>query len=285
VETRKRLTGGQDGFVVAPGVYDALGAKIAEQAGFEAVYMTGFGATASMVAAPDLGLLTMTEMVTRAGQIAGAVRIPVIADADTGYGGVANLARTVAEFERTGVAAIHIEDQADPKRCGHMAGVRLVDREVMVKKLKCAVAARSGTDLQIIGRTDAARCLGIDEAIARGRLYAKTGVDLVFVDGLSRPEEYERVARSIEAPLVGAIVEVSGAPQVDAEQLRRLGFRVVLFPVSALFAAAYALAKVLDRIRTEGTTAGMVQELMDYPSFVGRMGLDRFARNEDLYGS
>jgi 2-methylisocitrate lyase-like PEP mutase family enzyme len=280
-----RLLGGDDSFVVAPGVYDALGARIAERSGFGAVYMTGFGTTASLIATPDLGLLTMTEMVTHARRIVGAVTIPVIADADTGYGGITNLARTVVEYEKTGVAAIHLEDQVEPKRCGHMAGVRLIDREAMVKKLRCALAARSNGGMLIIGRTDAARCIGVDEAIVRGQLYTETGVDLIFVDGLSHPDDYERVARSIQAPLLAAIVEASGAPKVNAAELRQMGYRVVIFPVSTLFAVAQTLSEVIREIRATGTTGGMIGELMDYHSFIHLMGIDEFAQREEMYGS
>jgi 2-methylisocitrate lyase-like PEP mutase family enzyme len=285
MDTRKRLLWGSDSFVVAPGIYDALGARIAERSRFEAVYMTGFGTTASMIATPDLGLLTMTEMVTHARQIVSAVTIPVIADADTGYGGIANLTRTVVEYEKTGVAAIHLEDQDEPKRCVHMACFRLIDREAMVKKLRCALAARSNEEMLIIGRTDAARCLGVDEAIVRGQLYAEAGVDLIFVDGLSHPDEYERVARSIQTPLLAAIVEASGAPKVSMEGLRQMGYRVVIFPVSTLFAVAQTLSKVMREIKATGTTGGIIGELMDYHSFIQLMGMEQFVQHEEMYGS
>ncbi len=171
---------------MAPGAADALTARLVEQAGFPAVYMTGFGATASRLGCPDVGLLTQTEMATHARDMVRAVNIPVIADADTGYGGPANIERTVREYQQAGVAAIHLEDQAIPKRCGHMGGVKLISTDEMVHRLTCALAVRGDDDLLVIGRTDALPVLGLEEAVRRAQAYREAGVDIVFIDAIKR---------------------------------------------------------------------------------------------------
>lgn len=217
LQLQERLLAGN--LVQVPGAYDALSARLVERAGFPAVYMTGFGATAARLGQPDIGLLTQTEMTTHARDMVRAVAIPVIADADTGYGGPSNIERTVREYIQAGVAAIHLEDQVAPKRCGQMAGIRLMDARENERRLRCALAARGDDALLVIGRTDALPALGMDEAVARAKRYQDAGVDLVFVDGIKTVAEVEAVARQVAGPKVVSIVDGTEAAALDASAL------------------------------------------------------------------
>jgi 2-methylisocitrate lyase-like PEP mutase family enzyme len=245
----------QPGLVVAPGCHDAIGARAIAQAGFEAVYMTGNGLSASLIGAPDIGLLTMTEMVARGRALAAAVPVPVIADADTGYGNLNNVARTVAEYEAAGVAAIHLEDQVTPKRCGAMAGLALVTREEHAEKIRIAVATRRDPDFLIIGRSDARLPLGLDEAIARGKAYAQAGADLVLLEMLQSEDEMRQALRAIEAPLMFNAVD-GKTPPLTATQFEALGFRVLSFPISATLAYTHMMRSFAQHIRSTGSAFG-----------------------------
>lgn len=242
--------------VTAPGAPDSITARIVEQAGFPAVYMTGLGATASRLGTPDIGLLTQTEMTEHARNMVRATGIPVIADADTGYGGPSNIHRTVREYVQAGVAAIHLEDQMAPKRCGQLAGIRLIDAEENARRLACAVEARGDDDLVIIGRTDAIGALGPEEAIRRAKLYREAGVDLVFVDGIKTVAEVEAVAKGVEGPKVVSIVDGNKTVKLTAADLQAMGFSVVLYAVTALFAATRAVADAMAVLKRDGTPAG-----------------------------
>ena len=242
--------------VMAPGAPDSITARLVEKAGFPAIYMTGFGATASRLGAPDIGLLTQTEMTEHARNMARAVNIPIIADADTGYGGPSNIQRTVREYVQAGVAAIHLEDQVAPKRCGQLAGIRLIDAEENARRLACAVEARGDDDLLVIGRTDAIGSLGPEEAIRRALLYREAGVDLVFVDGIKTVAEVEAVARGIEGPKVVSIVDGNETVRLTAADLQAMGFSVVLYAVTALFSATKAVAEAMAALKRDGTPAG-----------------------------
>jgi 2-methylisocitrate lyase-like PEP mutase family enzyme len=241
---------------MAPGAPDSISARVIERAGFPAIYMTGFGATASRLGAPDIGLLTQTEMTEHARNMARAVNIPIIADADTGYGGPSNIQRTVREYIQAGVAAIHLEDQVAPKRCGQLAGIRLIDAEENARRLACAVEARGDDDLLVIGRTDAIGSLGPEEAIRRALLYRAAGVDLVFVDGIKTVAEVEAVARGIEGPKVVSIVDGNETVRLTAADLQAMGFSVVLYAVTALFSATKAVAEAMAALKRDGTPAG-----------------------------
>ncbi|MEK8025118.1 isocitrate lyase/PEP mutase family protein [Pseudaquabacterium rugosum] len=246
----------QGTIVRAPGAYDALTARIVAQAGFEAVYMTGFGATAARLGQPDIGLLTQTEMCTHARDMVRAVAplgVPVIADADTGYGGPSNIARTVDEYLQAGVAAIHLEDQVAPKRCGQMAGIRLIDAAENARRLRCAVAARGSRDLLLIGRTDALPAVGIDEALDRARRYQDAGVDLVFVDGIKTVAEVEAVARRLPGPKVVSIVDGNETTALSTADLQAMGFAVVFHAVTALFSATRAVQQAMATLAADGT--------------------------------
>ena len=262
-----------------------LTARLVEQAGFPAVYMTGFGATASRIGCPDVGLLTQTEMATHARDMVRAVDVPVIADADTGYGGPANIERTVQEYQQAGVAAIHLEDQATPKRCGHMAGVKLIPDAEMVRRLKCALAVRGDDDLIIIGRTDALPSSGVEEAIRRAKAYRQAGVDIVFVDAVKRIADARAIATAIEGPLMISIVEGNETAQLRADDLKEMGFSLALYALSALLSAARAIQEVLDELREKGTTHERLDRMMTYSEFSQVVDLEHYRELDEEFGS
>lgn len=274
----------QGGIIQAPGAPDALTARLIRQAGFPAIYMTGFGATASRVGTPDLGLLTQTEMTTHARDMTRAVDIPVIADADTGYGGPANIARTVEEYVQAGVAAIHLEDQMAPKRCGQLAGIRLISAEENVRRLKCALAARGTRDLVLIARTDAMPAAGADEAIRRARMYQDAGVDLVFVDGIKTIAEVEAVARNVAGPKVVSIVDGNETVALTAQDLEQMGFHVVFYALSTLFSAVKAISETLAAIRRDGTPKARAADMVSYQDYCEIVDLKRFAALDETFG-
>lgn len=269
--------------VQAPGVYDALGARIVEAAGFPAVYMTGYGSSAALLGRPDVGLLSAAEMVDNARRIAEAVDVPVIADADTGYGNALNVRRTVQSYERAGVAGIHIEDQVMPKKCGHMEGKQVVPMEEMVQKLRAAVDARRDPDFVLIARTDARAVLGFDEAIRRGHAYFEAGADVLFVEAPQSMEEIETIARTFERPLLFNFADSGKSPLPPIEQLHSLGFRLVIYPVSTLFAATKAMMEVVSEIRRTGTTHAYQDRMMQFPDFNRFIGLPEALEMEEKY--
>jgi 2-methylisocitrate lyase-like PEP mutase family enzyme len=273
-----------DTLAMAPGAPDALTARLIESAGFPAVYMTGFGATASLTGCPDVGILTQTEMTTHARNMVRAVKVPVIADADTGYGGPANIERTVREYLQAGVAAIHIEDQATPKRCGHMAGIKLVSVGEMTGRLKGAIEARGDSDLLIIGRTDALAATGRDEAIRRALRYREAGVDLVFVDAMKTIADAEAVAREVPGPLMMSIVEGHETTRLLPQDLKSLGYAIALYPLSALFAATRAMSEVLQSLQGNGTTLAEAGRMATYAEFSELVRLDHFRSLDDRFG-
>jgi 2-methylisocitrate lyase-like PEP mutase family enzyme len=272
------------GIIAAPGAPDSLTARLIEQAGFEAIYMTGFGATASRLGRPDIGLLTQTEMTTHARDMARAVSIPIIADADTGYGGPANIARTIEEYAQAGVAAIHLEDQVAPKRCGQLAGIKLIPAEENVRRLKCAIASRPANGPLIIGRTDAMPAIGAEEAVRRALMYQDAGVDLVFVDGIKRISEVEIVARQVSGPKVVSIVDGNETTALTMRDLEAMGFAVVFYAVTALFSAARAVADALAILKRDGTPAKAASAMMSYADFSALVDLPRFQALDETYG-
>ena len=275
------------GLVVAPGAPDSLTAKLVQAAGFPAVYLTGFGATASRLGAPDIGLLTQTEMTEHARNMARAVGIPIIADADTGYGGPSNIERTVVEYAQAGAAAIHLEDQVAPKRCGQMAGIQLIDAEENAARLRCAVAVRdrlADAAPLIIGRTDALPALGMDEAVERAHRYADAGVDLVFVDGVKTRAEVEDIARRVRGPKVLSLVDGTDAARLTATDVQELGFQVLLHAVTALFTATRATADALAHLRESGAAAGGPPQ-HSYAEFTEVVGLDHHRDLDDRFGA
>ncbi|MFJ2112386.1 MULTISPECIES: oxaloacetate decarboxylase [unclassified Streptomyces] len=272
------------GIVVAPGAPDSVTARLVQAAGFGAVYLTGFGATASRLGTPDIGLLTQTEMTEHARNMTRAVSIPVIADADTGYGGPSNIERTVREYVQAGVAAIHLEDQVAPKRCGQLAGIRLMDAEESARRLRCAIDARGADDLIVIGRTDAMPALGAAEAIRRARLYQEAGVDLVFVDGIKHIREVEAVAKAVPGPKVVSIVDGNETTRLTARDLEELGFSVVLYAVTALFTATRAVADALGHLARTGTPRGGPAQ-HTYGEFSDLVGLPHHQDLDQRFGA
>jgi len=252
----------EPGIIMAPGAYDCLTAAIIQRAGFPAVYMTGAGTSISRLGYPDLALATMTEMIANAASIAGTVDVPVIADADTGYGGVLNVQRTVGQYERAGVAAIHIEDQESPKRCGHLEDKRVIPPEDMVQKIRAAVDARADPDFTLIVRTDALAVTGWDDTMRRCQDYIQAGADVLFVEALRTPEEAERAARILSVPLLYNFVETGKSPLLPAAELERLGFKLVIYPSSAILTVCRAVADLMQELKGKGTTAPLMDRMV-----------------------
>jgi 2-methylisocitrate lyase-like PEP mutase family enzyme len=240
--------------LLAPGAYDGLSARLVEQAGFDAVYMTGFGTTASLIGRPDVGLLTGSEMVDNARRIVSAVEVPVIADADTGYGNALNVLRTVQLYEQAGVAGLQLEDQVAPKKCGHMSGKAVIETTEMVGKLEAAVAARRDPDLVLIARTDAVAVSGVADAIARGRAYAEAGADLLFVEAPTSEGDITRIAGELAgvAPLVFNWAEGGRTPPLPLSRIAELGFSLVIYPIGTLLAATAGMRALLASLRADG---------------------------------
>ena len=239
---------------VAPGVFDMISARVADRAGFDALYMTGYGIAASHMGLPDAGLVSYSEMVGRAARICAGTRTPLIADADTGFGGLLNVRHTVRGYEAAGVAAIQIEDQEFPKKCGHAPGRRVVPLDDMVRKVEVAVDARQSDDFLIVARTDSRSSLGLDEAIRRGRAFARAGADVVFIEAPESEEEFARIGREIDAPLLANMVEGGFSPVVPADTLARLGFAVAIYPGTGFLATAKTLETVYGHLRTNGSS-------------------------------
>src|SRR5947209_9918097 len=252
----RQLLAGPD-MIVAPGAYDALSARLIAQAGFSAVYMTGFGTAASILGQPDVGLLTMTEMLSRAAAIASVVGdLPLIADADTGYGNPINVRRTIREYERAGVAGLHIEDQVWPKKCGHMEGKQVIPMDEMVQKVRAAVEARQDPDLVIIARTDANAVHGLEDALRRGKAYHEAGADVIFIEAPRSMTELRSIAQAFPGvPLLFNWAESDKTPLLPLDEIRTLGFKLVIFPVSLLFAATYSMLGLLKVLKQGQTPA------------------------------
>jgi 2,3-dimethylmalate lyase len=280
---RQLLAG--DNVVVAPGAYDALSARIIESAGFPCVYMTGFGTAASLLGRPDVGLVSSTEMVDNARRITGAVTLPVVADADTGYGNPINVIRTVQDYERAGVAGIHLEDQAMPKRCGHMSGKVLVPVEEMVAKVRAAVDARTDPDFVLIARTDARAVDGLPAALDRAARYLDAGADMLFVEAPEDEAEIEQVARTFAGiPLLFNWAEGGRTPPVPLQRLEQLGFRLVIFPIGLLLSAAASMRSFLEVLSKEGTPASILEGLPKFVDFVDFLGMSDVRELEKRFG-
>jgi len=270
------------GIIVAPGAYDGLSARLIERQGFKAVYMTGAGTAASVLGQPDVGLTTLSEMTTHAANIASCVSLPVISDADTGYGNPLNVIRTVREYERAGVAGIHLEDQVFPKKCGHIAGKAVIPMKEFAEKIRAAAENRRDEDFVIIARTDARAVNGLDDAIERGLCYREAGADVIFVEAPTSREEIERVAREIKAPLLSNQVPGGKTPGLTVSELEQLGYKIVIFPVVGLMAATLAIEKSLTQLKETGTdwNEGPVLSPMD---IFQKVGIDWWLEAEKKY--
>jgi carboxyvinyl-carboxyphosphonate phosphorylmutase len=281
---RKLIAGRET--IVALGAYDALTARIIEQAGFPAVYMTGFGTAAALLGRPDVGLLTMSEMVDNARRMAQAVDVPLIADADTGYGNPLNVIRTVQEYELAGASAIHIEDQVTPKKCGHMENKQVVAASEMVEKIHAAIEARTSPDFMIVARTDARAVEGLDSALRRARMYREAGADILFVEAPQSEQEVARVASELaDAPLLFNFAEGGKTPPIPLDRLKELGYRIVIFPIGALLAATTAVRKLAAEIKAHGTPIALLSEMISFKEFNQTIGLSEVQQLEHRFSS
>jgi carboxyvinyl-carboxyphosphonate phosphorylmutase len=286
VRTRLRelLAGNQ--IVVAPGAHDALTARIIAKTGFPVVYMTGYGQSASHLGYPDVGLMTQTEMATRAANFVDLL-IPecvgVFADGDTGFGNAINVMRTIRMYERAGVAAIQLEDQVAPKKCGHMTGRQVVPAEEMVGKIKAAVAAREDPEMVIVARTDARTVHGIDEAIRRGKLYADAGADVLFIESPESVEEMRLIVSSFDKPCLANMVEGGRTPLLTAQELQEIGFRIVIFPTASTYATCKAMFSLMNGLKVQGGTAGLMQDMVTFEEFNNLIGLPQIRSLEATY--
>lgn len=270
----------KEGLIVAPGCHDAFGAKIIEHVGFEAVYMTGNGTSASLIGKPDLGLITASEMVSHVRGIVSAVNIPVICDADHGYGGVNNVIRTVEEYEAAGVSAIHIEDQDMPKKCAALGDIKFVSKEEHVEKIKAAVYARKSKDFTIIARTDCRASLGLKEAISRGQACAKAGADVVYIELLESIDEMKEVVRSIDAPVMFDMLEHFRMPFINVKELENIGYKIVVFPLSTTLTYGKAILELMNSLKNTGTTAGYLDKMFTLKEYEKMLGYEFIEQRE-----
>lgn len=267
--------------IAFPGVFDTLSAKIAQRVGFPMAFVSGYSVAATLIGEPDMGVLTQTEMVERARQICGSVDIPIIVDADTGYGGPINVYRTVNQLIAARAAGCFLEDQVWPKRCGHMRDKQVISKDEYVQKIRAAVEARGDHDFFIVARTDALAVLGMDEAIARVVAAREVGADASFVEAPDSLERLEEIGRRSPGPNVANMVEAGRTPLLSGDDLDRLGFHLVLYPLSGMFAAARAMEQIYRKLLADGTTAGQDEQLMDFPEFNELIGVDeKYAQME-----
>ena len=269
--------------LVMPVAYDAVAAKIIEQVGFKAIALGGYATSASLLGKPDMSLLTLTEIVNHARNIAEAVNIPVFTDGDTGHGGVTNVIRMVREFEKAGVAGFFIEDQVFPKRCGHLEGKQVVSVEEMIAKIKAAVDAREDPDFVIMARTDALAIYGLEEAIDRANKFRAAGADLLFVEAPTSKEEMIKINREVNGPTMAIQAEGAKTPLMNVKELESLGYNVVVYPGSALYAAAWAVRQVMEELIAKGTTAGYMNKMITFNEFNDMIGLHEILGKEKHY--
>ena len=273
----------EDAILVMPGAHDALTAKIVEQAGFKAVTIGGYAASASILGQPDISFLTLTEMVDCVRRITDAVDIPVFTDGDTGHGGVLNVRRTVKEIERTGAAGMFIEDQVFPKRCGHTLGKQVIETEEMIAKVKAATDVRIDDDFVIMARTDALAVNGLEDAVERANLFREAGADLIFVEAPSTVEQMRVINARVDAPTLANNIEGGKSPLLSAAELEEIGYNTVVFPVATTYAVAKAVGDLMAEIAATGTTAGFSNRMVSFDEFNRLIGLDRLRSLERSY--
>ncbi|MEK0329459.1 MAG: isocitrate lyase/PEP mutase family protein [Nitrosopumilus sp.] len=269
--------------LVIPGVYDALGAKIAQKVGFEVMFQTGYGTSATLFGMPDYGFIGATETVDNARRICRAVSVPVIVDSDTGYGNALSVWKLVKELESSGAAGIFLEDQRWPKRCGHMQGKEVISQEEYTEKLSAALDARESKDFIIVARTDARATEGLDAAIERGKQNKKTGADAIFVEAPRSLEEMKKIGREINAPLVANMIEGGATPLSSAETLNKMGFKIILYPLSVLYANTFATMNILKELKKSGNTTKYKQKVVNFDQFNDLVELPKFRKMEKKY--
>ena len=266
--------------LVIPGVYDAIGAKIAENVGFDAMFQTGYGTSATLFGMPDYGFIGATETVDNARRISNAISVPLIVDSDTGYGNALSVWKLVKELEAAGAAGIFLEDQKWPKRCGHMQGKDVISQEEYTEKLGAAIDARENKDFIIVARTDSRATEGLDKAIERGLENKKTGADAVFIEAPKSLDEMKRIGKEIKAPLVANMIEGGATPINSAETLSKIGFNIILYPLSVLFANTFATMNILKELKNTGTTSKYKQKVVNFDQFNNLVELDKFKKME-----
>jgi carboxyvinyl-carboxyphosphonate phosphorylmutase len=269
--------------IVLPGVFDALSARIAEQVGFDAMFQTGYGSAAALLGMPDYGLLNAGETIDNARRIVQAVNVPVLVDADTGYGNPLNVWRLVRDLQSLGAAGIFLEDQIWPKRCGHMTGKDVISTDNYIPKLKAALEARKNKDFIIVARTDARAPLGLEEAIKRGEAYRKAGADVIFVEAPRSIEELKKIANHIDAPLVANMIEEGITPNLSAKELLKMGYRIAVFPLSGLYAATFAIKEVFIELKKNGMTKRRRKMMVTFKDFNKFVDLQRYMALEKAY--
>ena len=269
--------------LVIPGVYDAIGAKIAENVGFDAMFQTGYGTSATLFGMPDYGFIGATETIDNARRISNAISVPLIVDADTGYGNALSVWKLVKELEAAGAAGIFLEDQKWPKRCGHMQGKDVILQEEYTEKLGAAIDARENKDFIIVARTDSRATEGLDKAIERGLENKKTGADAVFIEAPKSLDEMKRIGKEIKAPLVANMIEGGATPINSAETLSKIGFNIILYPLSVLFANTFATMNILKELKNTGTTSKYKQKVVNFDQFNNLVELDKFKKMETKY--
>ena len=269
--------------LVMPGVYDAIGAKIVEKVGFEAMFQTGYGTSATLFGMPDYGFIGSTETVDNARRICHAVSTPVIVDADTGYGNALSIWKLVQELEEVGASGIFLEDQRWPKRCGHMQGKEVIQRDEYAEKLQAALDARSNKDFIIVARTDARAIEGLDKAIERGLYYKKIGADAIFIEAPKTIQEMKIIGKSINAPLVANMIEGGATPVISKSKLHKMGFKIILYPLSVLFSNTYSTLKLLQELKKSGTTRKLSKQIVNFNQFNDIVELSKYRKLEQKY--
>ena len=269
--------------IVMPGVYDALSARIAEHVGFDVVFQSGYSVSAGILGMPDYGFLNAGEAVEQARKIVRAISIPLIVDVDTGYGNPLTVWRLIRDLEAAGAAGVFLEDQVWPKRCGHMSGKQVVPTDEYIPKLKAAIEARRNKEFVIVARTDAIEPLGIDEAIRRGKEYREVGADVVFIEAPRTVDDLKKIGKSVNAPLVANMMEGGKTPLLSAEELRKIGFRLVVFPLSALFATTYAIRETFKALKSEGITKSVMNGMVTFEEFNRFVDLHKYKKLEQKY--
>ena len=273
----------QPGLIVAPGIHDGVSARLADRMGFDCLYMTGYGSVASSLGLPDAGLASYTQMLDRVAMIARTVKTPFIADGDTGYGGLLNVAHAVRGYEAAGAGAIQLEDQVFPKKCGHTPNRRVIPAEDMVRKIRVAAESRTSKDFLIVARTDARTEHGIDEALRRAELYGKAGADILFVESPESEDEMRTICERVDKPLLANMVEGGRTPVKSREVLQQLGYRIAIFPVTALLAATEAMAAAYATLKAQGSSAGIAQPLYPFRDMSTLMGFQEVWDFEKKY--
>ncbi len=269
--------------LVIPGVYDAIGAKIAEKIGFEAMFQTGYGTSATLLGMPDYGFIGATETIDNARRISNAISVPLIVDSDTGYGNALSVWKLVKELESVGAAGIFLEDQKWPKRCGHMQGKEVIPQEEYTEKLGAALDARENKDFIVVARTDARATEGLDKAIERGLENKKTGADAIFIEAPRTLDEMKKIGKEIKSPLIANMIEGGATPMNSAKILNEIGFNIILYPLSVLFANTFATMNILQELKNTGTTSKFKQKVVNFDQFNSLVELDKFKKMETKY--